>query len=92
MLVDLEEGVNRLDEDDTHDREREVDKRLDDLIVEDVLVLGLDLVQQPAERSEDEDDQGKSESHDQQKEVEDISGRHLHFLYDLIISREVINT
>lgn len=90
--MDLEEGVDRLDEDDAHDREGEVNKRLEDLILEDAPVLRLDLVQQPAERPEDEDDQGKSESHDQQKEVEDISGGHFHFLYDLIIIPEVMNT
>jgi hypothetical protein len=91
MPVDLEEGVDRLNQDDAHDREGEVNECLDDLIVQDVLVLRLDLVQQPTERPQDEDDQGKSESHDCQKEVVDISGSHLHFLYDLIITKEVIN-
>lgn len=92
MFVDLEEGVDRLKEDDAHDREGEVNKCLDDLIVEDLLVLRLHLMQQPTEWLENEDYQGKSQSHDCEKEVEDISSGDLHFLYYLIIIRELINT
>lgn len=51
MAVNLQESVDRLHEDDSNDRKREVDDACEDLIVEDALILGLYLVEESAEGS-----------------------------------------
>lgn len=79
MAVNLEECVDGLDEDDSDDCEGEVDDSIEDLIVKDALVFGLDLVEQFAEGAQCEDDKGKGEEDDGEEEVIDESCDDLHF-------------